>query len=74
MIDYDNQDVPVSVDFLAELFCEWKGASSPFPFVVSHYETTTRPVSRHYHFWFFGYVARLPFERDLSRGTWWVAF
>jgi len=25
----------------------------------------TRPLERHYYFWFFGYVAKLPYEREL---------
>ena len=36
----------------------------------SHYDSTSVTESRRYYLWFFGYVAKLPFERDvpLARG------
>jgi len=39
--------------------------STTIPLVVGIDENYRGGVSRHYYFWFFGYVAKLPFEREL---------
>jgi len=39
--------------------------SATIPLVVGIDEHYRGGVSRHYYFWFFGYLAKLPFEREL---------
>ena len=47
-------------------FRELNAASSPLPFVVSNDDYSSDEEMRHYYFWFFGYVAKLPYERELD--------
>ena len=47
------------------------GASATLPLVVATYDMEFGPgllviTRRHYYFWFFGHVAKLPFEREIS--------
>ena len=39
--------------------------SPELPLVVSTDDYYGRPPTRHYYFWFFGYVAKLPYERRI---------
>ncbi|HUG71763.1 MAG TPA: hypothetical protein VMM76_28725 [Pirellulaceae bacterium] len=50
---------------LAEFF----SASPALPLVVGIDWEFDLPPTRHYYFWFFGYVAKLPYERELPRGN-----
>lgn len=68
-IDWDTPNLPA--DPIAEIFREWNLASSPLPFVVSNNNyvfalpNKPRQTVREYYFWFFGYVAKVPYERKL---------
>lgn len=44
---------------------EHLNASATMPFIVGLDSFRTQKLRR-YYFWFFGYVARLPFEREIS--------
>ena len=56
---------------LRELFGPWLDASAAMPLLVQVDEVSTTTHSRRYYFWFFGYVAKLPYERDLPpRKVW----
>ena len=43
-------------------------ASPALPLVVSIDWEYDSPPTRRYYFWFFGYVAKLPYEREVERG------
>ena len=45
------------IDVVAPLVVSAEGTSLPWQQPSKHY--------RHYYFWFFGYVAKLPYEREL---------
>jgi len=38
---------------------------SPIPLVVQFETFSSRDSYCHYYFWFFGYVAKLPYDRDI---------
>ncbi len=42
----------------------WWNVSATAPLIVS-IDVHPYPTRRHYYFWFFGYVAKLPYERDV---------
>lgn len=44
---------------------EFLNASANTPFLVG-LDTLTSPTTHRYYFWFFGYVAELPFEREIK--------
>ncbi len=51
------------------LFLEGANASAPVPLIAVVDQPSDWVVvpqkTRYYYFWFFGYVARLPYERDI---------
>ena len=50
-------------DPLANLFGPSWDTSAMMPLLV---RADYRSDTRHYYFWFFGYVAKLPYERDIK--------
>ena len=56
--DYDTPDLDLTCDAMAKT-----------PLVVSF--TEPFETRRHYYFWFFGYVAKLPYERDVPVNCVW---
>ncbi len=49
-----------------ERFYQSFNASPALPLVVGVNWEYQGPPTRRYYFWFFGYVAKLPYERDIQ--------
>ena len=69
VIQHVNADISPG---LAELLRPFRDVSATMPLLVGIHESNEWsgpvriPKTRHYYFWFFGYVAKLPYEREVD--------
>ncbi len=63
LAEYGSPEDPVEV---IQRMADFRQTSSKVPFVVGvNVNDGLMSNHREYYFWFFGYVAKLPYERDL---------